>query len=120
MADALKAGGYLEITVKESGMEPLYVEAPDVQGCIFGRIEDKGGFQPDIDLGPYNARTKGVSRRHAVLLRSQGRIVVLDLDSANGTFVNGVRVSGEEAMYLQNGDEVRLGYLTLTIRAASS
>jgi transcriptional regulator of acetoin/glycerol metabolism len=47
-----------------------------------------------------------VSRRHAAIQR-QGRAVVLrDLDSRNGSFVNGRRVT---AIVLENGDVVRIG-----------
>ncbi len=50
---------------------------------------------------------QGVSRYHARLSRNEyGLVVVSDLDSSNGTFVNGQRV--EEAV-LRNGDRLRLG-----------
>jgi len=45
----------------------------------------------------------GVSRRHAVIKASAGRVVVEDLGSANGTFVNGQRITSQE---LQDGDEI--------------
>jgi transcriptional regulator of acetoin/glycerol metabolism len=48
----------------------------------------------------------GVSRRHAELRRAGGQLVLRDLDSRNGVFVNGVR-SGEIA--LREQDVVRVG-----------
>ncbi len=45
----------------------------------------------------------GVSRRHAVIKASADRVVVEDLGSANGTFVNGQKVASHE---LQDGDEI--------------
>jgi predicted component of type VI protein secretion system len=48
-----------------------------------------------------------VSRLHAMLERIGGRWCVRDLDSRNGTFVNGARVVSERP--LRSGDEIRVG-----------
>ena len=49
----------------------------------------------------------GVSRAHARLSRDQrGAVTVLDLGSANGTFVNGKRI---DFVALQTGDRLRVG-----------
>lgn len=48
-----------------------------------------------------------VSRRHAQLERSGGRVVVRDLGSTNGTAVNGVIISGDTE--LKPGDTVQFG-----------
>lgn len=49
----------------------------------------------------------GVSRRHAAIWRDgQGRLRLRDLESRNGSFVNGVPVRETELMV---GDEIRLG-----------
>jgi hypothetical protein len=54
-----------------------------------------------------------VSRRHAVLRRSDGSVVLEDLDSTNGTFVNGERIRSPIAV--APGDEIRVGRTTLKI-----
>jgi hypothetical protein len=54
-----------------------------------------------------------VSRRHAVLRRSDGSVVVEDLDSTNGTFVNGERIRSPVAV--GPGDQIRVGRTTLEI-----
>ena len=54
-----------------------------------------------------------VSRRHAVLRSSGGSVVVEDLDSTNGTFVNGERIRGP--IKVGPGDQVRVGRTTLEI-----
>jgi pSer/pThr/pTyr-binding forkhead associated (FHA) protein len=48
-----------------------------------------------------------VSRSHAVILRREGMTRVRDLNSANGTWVNGRRIEREEPLH--NGDTVTLG-----------
>ena len=54
-----------------------------------------------------------VSRRHAVLRRSDGSVIVEDLDSTNGTFVNGERI--HSPIRVGPGDQVRVGRTTLEI-----
>jgi pSer/pThr/pTyr-binding forkhead associated (FHA) protein len=49
----------------------------------------------------------GVSRYHAVLRQTYGRIAVEDLGSTNGTFVNGTRIVGQ--VMLHDGDRIRFG-----------
>jgi ABC-type multidrug transport system ATPase subunit len=53
-----------------------------------------------------------VSRRHADLRWQDGKHVLIDKDSANGTFVNGERVQGSRA--LSPGDVVQIGTFQLT------
>ncbi len=50
------------------------------------------------------------SRRHFVIIRDGSTFHLRDLDSANGTFVNGNRVTTHR---LRDGDEVRIGELRL-------
>jgi hypothetical protein len=47
-----------------------------------------------------------VSRQHLVFRRVDGACIVEDLDSKNGTWVNGYRLTG--ARELEDGDEIRL------------
>lgn len=51
-----------------------------------------------------------VSRRHARIVERNGRAVLLDDRSMNGTYVNGRRV---EAAILSDGDEIALGRVQL-------
>lgn len=48
-----------------------------------------------------------ISRRHAELTPDEGRWYINDLHSANGTYVNGQRVTGRRQ--LQVGDQIRCG-----------
>jgi len=53
----------------------------------------------------------GVSRRHAMLERTvEGSVQIVDLDSRNGTFVNGEPVSRET---LRDGDKIQIGSTTI-------
>ena len=57
----------------------------------------------------------GVSRHHARILVSGGEATVEDLQSKNGTYLNGTRTT---AARLADGDEIRLGTARLTFRVA--
>jgi uncharacterized RDD family membrane protein YckC len=57
---------------------------------------------------------ESVSRSHALLTLNQGEAVVKDLNSSNGTYVRGKRISRETR--LQNGDRVQLGAAVIDLR----
>ena len=56
-----------------------------------------------------------VSRRHAELTPDDGRWYLRDLQSANGTFVNGRRLSAQTPTPLANGDELKCGTLLMRL-----
>ena len=72
----------------------------DLGAAKLGRLELAGGV-----CLPY----EGVSRLHAILEldEASGQVMVTDLGSPHGTFVNGERVNGRRAV--SSGDRVRLG-----------
>jgi hypothetical protein len=80
-----------------------------------GRISEGQPIMPDIDLSPYQAYARGVSRLHAVLKREASRVFLMDLGSSNGTFVNGKRLSPHTDHAIANGDVVALGKLKIQI-----
>jgi len=49
----------------------------------------------------------GASRRHASITSRDGHVLLRDLGSTNGTFLNGERVEGEAT--LASGDRIRIG-----------
>jgi DNA-binding winged helix-turn-helix (wHTH) protein len=56
-----------------------------------------------------------VSREHARIVVGRQDARIEDLNSKNGTFVNGKRVTGSVA--LEDGDEIRIGSVPLTFHA---
>ncbi len=70
---------------------------------------------PSMDIGrdagnpiplPNDTNT---SRRHATLQMGDGQVVLVDNNSSNGTYVNGVRIAGQTPQPLRPGDEVNIG-----------
>lgn len=80
-----------------------------------GRVSEGQPIMPDIDLSPYQAYSSGVSRLHAVIRRAGSRITLMDLGSANGTYVNGKRLSPNVEQAINHGDIVTLGKMKIQI-----
>ena len=78
-----------------------------------GRVSEGQTIMPDIDLTSYNAYECGVSRLHAVLKKSTEKVVIVDLGSSNGTYVNGVRLKPENEYPLSHGNIISLGKLKI-------
>jgi pSer/pThr/pTyr-binding forkhead associated (FHA) protein len=64
---------------------------------------------PDVDLSHTDRNSRVISRRHARIIDSGGRIEIEDLGSTNGTTVNGRRLAIDERMRLKPGDRIALG-----------
>ena len=93
----------------------LSIHLPPEKTVSLGRVGEAHESKPDIDLAQHKALKGGVSRLHAAL-RFQGDMVqVRDLESTNGTFLNGQRVSAKEWRIMRDGDELRLGNLTMAL-----
>ena len=71
--------------------------------CLVGRGAGSSVFIPDV----------GVSRCHAEIRWRDGAFVILDLGSANGTFVNGERIF---ECILEPGDLIRIGSRGMSFR----
>ncbi len=80
-----------------------------------GRVSEGQPIMPDIDLSPYQAYAAGVSRLHGVIKRDGSRIIFIDLGSANGTYINGKRLTPNIEQVLNHGDIIALGKLKLQI-----
>lgn len=68
-----------------------------------------------FDLSDYNAHLHGVSRRHCQLARKHNRVVLTDLGSTNGTYLNGTLLAPYQEVILADGDQLILGTLHITV-----
>lgn len=80
-----------------------------------GRFEIGATGDDEIDLTPYGAKDRGVSRKHAELQIIDAVVHITDLNSTNGTFVNTKRVAPDIPTPLRKGDELILGRLPIQI-----
>ncbi|MFO0961038.1 MAG: FHA domain-containing protein [Isosphaeraceae bacterium] len=74
-------------------------------------VGEGGVIGRDPQAAKYRLDHPNVSRLHASLAVDEGRVILADLGSANGTFVNGERISRPTA--LQAGDRVDIGPYSL-------
>jgi uncharacterized membrane protein YvbJ len=88
-----------------------------IKRIIMGRKDQSSPTQPDVDLTPYGAVEKGVSRIHAAIYRNDetDTLTLIDMGSSNGTFLNSQRLTPEEPRVLRDGDEIRFGKLVALI-----
>lgn len=90
---------------------PMSIKIDPHKQTILGRANPQRPRQPDVDLSAFKALERGVSSIHAMIDTHNGDIVIADLGSSNGTFVNGKRLAPHDMQVLHNGDEIRMGNL---------
>lgn len=98
-------------------MAKLVVSSRDGKESDFELVSREtriGRVAPMVDLVLQDGRA---SRLHAVIRRLQSGYTVVDLNSANGTFVNEQRI---KERHLREGDVVRIGETTMRFEASRS
>ena len=70
------------------------------------------GRGEDCQLRP---KSESVSRRHCAIVQKEGRVLLVDLKSRNGTYVNEKQLSSDKAKILKSGDKIRIGQLEFEI-----
>ncbi len=68
-----------------------------------------------IDLSKFQAEHFGVSRRHAAVCVYGQHLVLRDLESTNGTFLNGYRLPPLANMPFKERDVIEMGKLRLQV-----
>ncbi len=102
----------VRIRVPETGREIVLPALPEL---LLGRMDPRHGIFPHADLTPDRALDLGVSRRHARILQQRGKAYLEDLGSANGTYLNGERLTPYVPYPLPPQAEVQLGRLRLQV-----
>jgi pSer/pThr/pTyr-binding forkhead associated (FHA) protein len=88
----------------------------DLQGretALIGRKDVD--VTPDVDLVPYGALEKGVSRKHAMILFDDGRYYIQDMESTNYTLLNNARLFPRQLYPLKHDDQLTLGDLEIRV-----
>jgi pSer/pThr/pTyr-binding forkhead associated (FHA) protein len=92
----------------------LNVEYPVYEGGNYiGRSEEK---PVDIDLDDQEPQERSwISRQHCLVTFANDELVIEDLNSANGTYVNRQRVAPGQKRGLAPGDVIQLGTIHLKV-----
>ena len=100
------------IKVRDTG---AVLELPANEEILVGRYDISNTVNIGLDLTPFGARENGVSRVHAPIRRGEDTLTLVDLNSANGTHLNGQRLTPDQPRVLRDGDEIRLGKLVFHV-----
>ena len=80
-----------------------------------GRSDPDVGVSPELDLTPFGALERGVSRRHATIQWAEGGYVLIDQHSNNGTWLDNARLVAGYAYQLPPRATVRFGNLVVQL-----
>jgi hypothetical protein len=108
----------MNLILKVHGFDKTFTfDAAQITKLTMGRVDPDTGESPVVDLKECKAIEKGVSRRHAsIVRRDTGTLSLVDQDSDNGTYLNGQKLVPNQPRILRDGDEIRLGHLVLYVR----
>jgi pSer/pThr/pTyr-binding forkhead associated (FHA) protein len=95
------------LTVSAAGSRGRTYVFDQPASCVAGRAPDC-----DLRIGTGQA---SVSRHHCAFEIDPPHVLVQDLDSSNGTYVNGAALEPSGEQILQHGDVVRLGRTVVQI-----
>lgn len=108
----VSTGPYLEVVA--SGAQIPLVLQPEL---LVGRLDEVSGINPEVDMTPHGGLDGGISRRHAQLLYEKGAWFVFDLDSTNGTCVDGQEVAPKTRVPIQDGAKIEFGEVEVIFHA---
>ena len=98
---------------QQSGAE--FQLKPDAEITI-GRLDRVTGLVPEIDFTDLDTH-RSLSRRHAKILWSDdGFYLREEIGTSNGTFINGKRLKTGSPVKLEDGDEIRFGFIKTTFQ----
>jgi hypothetical protein len=110
-------GVYTMLTL-QAGEHVYEIPAADGTSVLLGR--NNTALTPAslsvLDLVEAGGVGLGVSRRHALIRTDHSAFFVMDLDSTNGTFLNGRRLQPRNQHLLVSGDVLRLGALEVRVQ----
>lgn len=102
----------LRLRVELSNQE---FEIPLERAVEIGRSDPTSSVRPDIDLSSTQIHNISISRRHARIAPKKDYVVIEDLGSVNGTYLNGQRLAPFLPELLVNGDTLQLGKLLIRV-----
>jgi hypothetical protein len=98
------------------GGEERELQLPLTKAIHLGRVDPASNVFPEIHINNEDDAVKTVSRRHARILKQGGAVVIEDLASVNGTFVNGKRLDPYLPERIRDGDVIYLGKVLVEIK----
>ncbi|HEX2621905.1 MAG TPA: FHA domain-containing protein, partial [Phototrophicaceae bacterium] len=83
-----------------------------------GKIENFPLAEDNVSVGRSTGNTivldtETISRYHFAFTRESEKVYLTDLESINGTFVDGVRLTPNEPVEMDGGEEIQIGYMRM-------
>jgi hypothetical protein len=94
---------------------PTPIAIPTEGEFLLGRLLTGELDKAFVDLKRYYGYENGVSRRHALIRRTDHGYEILDLGSTNGTYQNNQPLIPKQPYPLESGDRIRLGRMQLFV-----
>ncbi|MEP0804568.1 MAG: FHA domain-containing protein [Chloroflexota bacterium] len=82
---------------------------------IFGRKAEEPSDAPILDLTELGGYQMGISRRHAMIRRTEEGYELIDLFSTNGSWLNEERMMPNRPYRLTSGTQLRFGRMRLLV-----
>lgn len=102
------------LVIAETGTElPLDFSKGEV---LIGRADPVSRVFPDVDLTPHGGYEAGVSRKHCRIIKQGDQFFLEDLQSTNGTKLNGRFIPPNQPQLLNDGDVLELGAFKVTFK----
>jgi pSer/pThr/pTyr-binding forkhead associated (FHA) protein len=102
----------IAFVLKDSGVR---IVTDVTEALVLGRIAPDSSDTPVIDLRPFDAEDNGVSRKHLLIKVEGDGVYAADLQSANGTLINGRRLEPHTFYPVYHHDEIVLGLMQIVI-----
>jgi len=91
---------------------------PNATEAFVGREDPVSGVFPEIDLDQHGGHDAGVGRKHARLFMQGNQLMLEDLDSVNGTFLNKQKLLPNQPQMVTSGAELRFGKVVAVYHAS--
>lgn len=110
---------YLDVKSMTSGggsLDDAYLKVVNRLDSLNFKMQEYYVIEGDVSLGRSSRndiviKDKFVSKNHLLIREKNQSYYLEDLGSANGTFLNGVKIDPKEFIELQNNDKIGVGFI---------
>lgn len=118
-----------EIIHREEGGATELLDEIFIPQLVFSSVKNSEGINLIIDKNEYSigksetevdgviASNNAISRVHCKILYKDGRNLMIDMQSSNGTFLNGKRIAANQPMPIKSGDKIKLANSEFVIKS---
>lgn len=111
----------MSVSRANAGGQYPYLKLLNRRESLNFKVEEAYSLDRSISIGREASNNVVIadpflSKRHAFFLVKDGQVFIEDLNSRNGTFLNGEQINQNEKIELSDGDKIRMGNLEFLFR----